>query len=144
MESFAELLKDLGTRNSILSSPYDTAWIARLKNIEPEISNMALEWICKNQLADGSWGAEFPMYYHDRVICTLSSMIALRHWGRRQQDKVQIEKGLVALDDIIAGAEKGLRNDFNGATVGFEVIIPTLIAEAEQLGNNKRNKSWAA
>ncbi len=140
MESFAELLKELGTRNSILSSPYDTAWIARLKNIEPEISNMALEWICKNQLVDGSWGAEFPIYYHDRVICTLSSMIALRYWGRRQQDKLQIEKGRIALDNIIDGAEKELRNNFNRSTVGFEVIIPTLIAEAEQLGIIKQQK----
>src|SRR5690242_14706318 len=107
METFVELLKDLGASNTISSSPYDTAWIARLKNIEPEMSNMALEWICKNQLPDGSWGASFPMYYHDRVICTLSSMIALKYWGRRQQDKLQIENGLIALDNIIAGAEKG-------------------------------------
>ena len=55
MESFIELLKNLGTSNTISSSSYDTAWIARLKNIEPEISNRALEWICENQLADGSW-----------------------------------------------------------------------------------------
>ncbi len=140
MENFTELLKKLGEKNTISSSPYDTAWIARLKNIEPETSNLALEWICDNQLADGSWGAGFPMYYHDRVICTLSSMLALKYWGRRYEDKLRVEKGLVALDHIIEGAEKGLQDDFSGATVGFEVIVPLLIAEAEQLGIIKQQK----
>jgi halimadienyl-diphosphate synthase len=134
METFVELLKMLGTGNYMSNTPYDTAWIARLKEVDSTLSNEALSWICDHQLRDGSWGASFPFYYHDRVICTLSSMIALTYRGRRQQDKLQIQKGLDALDQITAGATKGLQLDSSGATVGFELIVPTLVAEAEQLG----------
>jgi halimadienyl-diphosphate synthase len=45
-----------------------------------------------------------------------------------------VERGLLALEKIIEGANVGLPADSNGATVGFEMIVPTLIAEAEQLG----------
>ena len=74
------------------------------------------------------------MYYHDRVICTLAAMIALSYRGRREHDKVQIEKGKLALERIVGGATQGLQSDPNGATVGFEMIAPTLAAEAEKLG----------
>jgi halimadienyl-diphosphate synthase len=134
MESFVDLLKMVGTGNYMSNTPYDTAWIARLKEVDSELSDQALSWICEHQLNDGSWGANFPFYYHDRVICTLSSMIALTYRGRRAQDKLQIQKGLEALEHITAGATKGLLLDTSGATVGFELIVPTLVAEAEQLG----------
>jgi halimadienyl-diphosphate synthase len=116
------------------STSYDTAWVARMSEIEPELSNMALHWLCENQLPDGSWGTNQPMYYHDRVVCTLSAMIALTYRGRRAQDKAQIQKGLEALSAITEGATMGLRADPKGASVGFEVITPTLVAEAERLG----------
>lgn len=134
METFVDLLKMVGTGNYMSNTPYDTAWIARLKEVDSQLSDHALSWICEHQLSDGSWGANFPFYYHDRVICTLSAMIALTYRGRRAQDKLQIQKGLTALDQITAGATKGLLLDSSGATVGFELIVPTLVAEAEQLG----------
>jgi len=74
------------------------------------------------------------MYYHDRVLCTLAAMIALTYRGRRGHDKVQIENGKLALERIVGGATQGLQADPNGATVGFEMIAPTLAAEAEKLG----------
>ena len=113
---------------------YDTAWVARLDGVEQELSNRALAWLSENQLPDGSWGAAKPFYYHDRVISTLAAMIALTRSGRRTHDKLQVERGLLALEKIIEGANVGLPADSNGATVGFEMIVPTLIAEAEQLG----------
>ncbi len=140
METFVELLQKVGTGNNISSTSYDTAWIARLKDINANLGNHALEWVCENQHEDGSWGAVFPYYYHDRVICTLSAMIALTYKGRRQEDKLRIQRGLEALDRITAGATQGLQLDPNGATVGFEVITPTLVAEAEQLGIIKQQK----
>ncbi len=83
MQTFLELLKDFGRNDLALSNtPYDSAWVARLKDVDAEMSNLALEWICEHQLADGSWGASFPFYYHDRVVCTLASMIALTYRGR--------------------------------------------------------------
>ena len=116
------------------NTAYDTAWIARIGDIAPNMSNAALSWLSKNQLSDGSWGAKDILYYHDRIICTLAAMIALTYRGKRMQDKVQIENGLIALGKITSQATHGLAGDLNGATVGFEVIVPTLVAEAEKLG----------
>ena len=133
MRSPLEILESLKS-GSATSTVYDTAWVARLKEIDPKMSLQALSWVCEHQLPDGSWGANEPFYYHDRVVCTLSAMIALTYLGRRNQDKVQIERGLIALERISAGATRGLSADPNGATVGFEMIAPTLVSEAERLG----------
>jgi halimadienyl-diphosphate synthase len=123
------------------STAYDTAWGARLGEIDWDISSQSLSWLAENQLPDGSWGAPAPMYYHDRVICTLAAMIALSTRGRRGHDKAQIELGKQALERIVGGATQGLQSDPNGATVGFEMIAPTLTAEAHKLGiiKNQRN-----
>jgi halimadienyl-diphosphate synthase len=120
------------------STAYDTAWVARLGEIDWALSSHALAWLAEHQLHDGSWGAAAPMYYHDRVLCTLAAMIALTYRGRRGSDKAQIENGKLALERIVSGATQGLQADPNGATVGFEMIAPTLTAEAEKLGIIKR------
>ena len=133
MDEIYELLKQIGP-GRMSSTAYDTAWVARLGDIDPVLSNRAMEWICENQLEDGSWGAQDIFYYHDRVICTLAAMIALTYRGRRMHDKAQIDRGLDALEKITAGATQGLASDPNGATVGFEMIAPTLVMEAEKLG----------
>ena len=131
----AEVLELLGKAGSgsMASLAYDTAWVARLTEVDQELSNRALDWISANQLSDGSWGADKPFYYHDRVISTLAAMIALNR-GRRRSDRTQIERGQVALERITGGATSGLQSDPNGATVGFEMIAPTLAAEAQELG----------
>jgi len=133
MDNFQELLKKLGT-GYVSNTAYDTAWVARLIDYDPDMSNQALEWLCANQLSDGSWGVEQPNYYHDRVICTLAAMIALTYRGRRARDKVQIERGLIALDRITESATRELMHETFPATVGFEVIVPTLVHQAEELG----------
>ncbi|MGZ9166154.1 MAG: type B diterpene cyclase [Anaerolineales bacterium] len=120
------------------STAYDTAWTARLGEVDWSLSSHSLAWLAENQLPDGSWGAAAPLYHHDRVLCTLAAMIALTYRGRRGQDKVQIEKGRLALERIVGGATQGLQSDPNGATVGFEMIAPTLAAEAERMGIIKR------
>ena len=51
-----ELLKQLGP-GKMSATAYDTAWVARLGDIDSAMSINALEWICENQLIDGSWGA---------------------------------------------------------------------------------------
>lgn len=133
MHTTLEILSSLRAGNAT-GTVYDTAWVARLREINPEMSLQALSWVCEHQLPDGSWGAAEPFYYHDRVVCTLSAMIALNYLGRRAQDKLRIERGLVALEKISSGATGGLKADPNGATVGFEMIAPTLVSEAERLG----------
>lgn len=137
MDRFHQILKNIGAGQTGATA-YDTAWIARLVDIDPDLSNQAVQWICENQLRDGSWGAEHPSYYHDRVISTLSAMIVLNYRGRRSQDRTQIDRGLMALEHITSGATRGLAADPNGATVGFEMIVPALVEEAERLGIIKR------
>jgi halimadienyl-diphosphate synthase len=118
----------------MLETAYDTAWAARLHLYDDDLSNRALAWIIENQLPDGSWGAQAPYYYHDRVICTLAAMTMLAKRGRRASDHRQVCEGVSALERISAGATQGLLRDPNGSTVGFEMIAPTLVSEAEQLG----------
>ena len=132
-ELIEQLLQEIGP-GKMSNVAYDTAWVARLGDIDWELSSQALDWLVEHQLQDGSWGAQEPFYYHDRVISTLAAMIALTHRGRRAHDKEQIERGLLALERITSGATQGLRSDPNGATIGFEMIAPTLVAEAEKLG----------
>ena len=129
----AKLIDEIGPGH-MGSTAYDTAWAARLGEIDWDISSKSLSWLAENQLPDGSWGALAPMYYHDRVLCTLAAMIALTYRGRRGHDKVQIENGRLALERIVGGATQGLQADPNGATVGFEMIAPILAGEAEKLG----------
>ena len=132
-EQIHQVIKEMGP-GTISTTAYDTAWVARLGEIDWELSSQALNWLCENQLSDGSWGASNVFYYHDRVISTLAAMISLTRRGRRKHDTKQVENGLLALERIISGATRGLMADANGATVGFEMIVPTLVAEAERLG----------
>jgi halimadienyl-diphosphate synthase len=134
MKALIEKLIDEIGPGHMDSTAYDTAWAARLGEIDWNLSSHGLAWLVENQLPDGSWGARAPFYHHDRVICTLAAMIALSYRGRRGQDKVQVENGKFALERIVGGATEGLQADPNGATIGFEMIAPTLAAEAEKLG----------
>ena len=85
-EEVRKLLQKIGP-GQMMNTAYDTAWIARLGEIGEPIGELALEWLRENQLPDGSWGAEEPLYYHDRVICTLAAMNALARRGRVQDRK---------------------------------------------------------
>jgi halimadienyl-diphosphate synthase len=128
-----ELLLQIGP-GKMSEVAYDTAWVARLGEIDWELSSRALAWLNEHQLRDGSWGAQKPFYYHDRLVSTLAAMIALTYRGRRSQDRAQIERGLFALEKIIDNASLQLQTEQDAATVGFEMIAPTLVAEAERLG----------
>lgn len=134
-----ELLNQIGS-SDMVTTAYDTAWVARLREIETELSLPAIEWLCNNQLHDGSWGTEQSYYYYDRVISTLSAMIALTYSGKRSSDKKHIERGLLALEKITDFATKGLSLSKNGPSIGFEMIVPTLVTEAESLGLIKQQK----
>ena len=136
-ELITKLIDEIGPGH-MGSTAYDTAWTARLGEVDWGLSSRCLAWLSEHQLPDGTWGAAAPMYYHDRVLCTLAAMIALTYRGRRGQDRLQIEKGRLALERIVGGATQGLQADPNGATVGFEMIAPTLATEAERLGIIKR------
>lgn len=131
--SFQQLLRDAGP-GRMASTAYDTAWVARIGDLNKPLSETALEWLCEHQLPDGSWGAKEVFYYHDRVICTLAALIALTRCDSTEHKRQQIERGKYALEWIVNGATQGLSADPSGATIGFELIIPTLLAEAVELG----------
>ncbi|PWH13620.1 MAG: cyclase [Anaerolineae bacterium] len=132
-QKYLQVVSQLG-QSKITPSPYDTAWTARLGEMDSPLSLQALQWISENQLADGTWGAAAPYYYHDRMICTLAAITTLAKHGRRNRDRKQIERGQSALESLTQFATKGLTADPAGVTIGFEMLMPTLLAEAESLG----------
>lgn len=92
IEYIRTLLKTTGD-GRISVSPYDTAWVALIKDLQgrdaPEFPS-SLEWIIQNQLADGSWGdAEFFCVY-DRLVNTIACVVALRSWNVHAQ---KVERG---------------------------------------------------
>lgn len=127
--SFCQLLGDIGPDSRISASPYDTAWLARLGDMDRTLSDGALAWLREHQLPDGSWGAPQPRYHHERLICTLAAMIALARQSCAG-DRTRWQRAQSALE----AATRGLLDDPAGATIGFEMIVPTLLAEAEALG----------
>jgi halimadienyl-diphosphate synthase len=128
------LLKEIGP-GRMNNTAYDTAWLARLGEIGVPMGEQALEWLRSHQLEDGSWGAKQPYYYHDRVICTLAAMNTLARRGR-VQDRVRLRQAEAALGT----ATGGLSSDPAGETVGFELIVPTLLAEAKAIGGIHREE----
>lgn len=121
------LLLTMGAGTEISASAYDTAWIARLKPVDETLSATALTWLRENQLPDGSWGAVHPVYFHDRVICTLSALIALAMYGDAN-DRKRIANGRQALEKWWGG----LQHDLSGETIAFEMLVPTLLEEAHR------------
>lgn len=123
-----KLLNEIGTGN-MMSTAYDTAWVARLVELGEPIGQQALEWLREYQLPDGTWGAAQPHYYHDRLISTLAAMGALGKWGTNG-DHHRLQRAKLGMDISV----RGLRADPTGETVGFEMIAPSLLAEVNALG----------
>lgn len=129
----AQLLKDMGP-GQMTSAAYDTAWVARLAKLGEPRGIAALAWLRENQLADGTWGAESPKYYHDRLVCTLAAAIALTTNGI-PGDLERVDRAKIALETIIADLAREGTID----TIGFEMIVPTLFSEAASLGIIQRH-----
>lgn len=121
------LLKTIG-QGYMMSTAYDTAWVAQLTEIDEALGSSAIQWLRENQLADGSWGASTPRYFHDRLICTLAAAIALSKYGN-QTDTHRIEQAKIALETSV----RQLASQTAIETIGFEMIIPTLWDEAVAL-----------
>jgi halimadienyl-diphosphate synthase len=124
----ADLMSEMGNGRTT-NTAYDTAWVARLHQQGEPMAAAALDWLRDNQLPDGSWGAPFPRYHHDRAISTLVALLALAE-AEVENDIPRIEKGLKALADHMTMLEL----DTAGETIGFEMLLPTLISEAAQMG----------
>ena len=132
---FYNLLKSIGS-GLTSATAYDTAWAARLHAVAPELAQSAVKWLRSHQLSDGSWGTDKFVYHHERVICTLISIIALAENGCAE-DAVRIRTGAAAIDHHLAH----LVNDKSGETIAFEMLFPTLMMRAKQLRIVPRGKT---
>jgi halimadienyl-diphosphate synthase len=87
-----------------------------------------IDWLIAHQQPDGSWGGSIR-YYHDRILCTLTAIIALRNNGEAPVVRNAIMRG----EKYIWHNLHRLRHD-PFELVGFELILPTLLIEALDLG----------
>lgn len=127
-EEIKNLLKTLTLGYTRVSSTaYDTTWLARLVTKYPNQGfEAALEWIRDNQHFDGSWGSPI-FHYHERIVSTLAAIVALKTINAGDEDR-------------IAAGQRFIWQNFNRLhydahdTIGFPVIIVSLINEAQALG----------
>jgi halimadienyl-diphosphate synthase len=113
----------------IQPTDYDTCWAARLTNPDGTLAYPdLLRQLLERQHPDGSWGSTIP-YVHDRLLTTLAIVLLLARFGRRHQDRVQRLAG----ERYISQHARELRYEAH-RTVGFEMILPTLLSEAGELG----------
>lgn len=111
------------------ATDYDTSWAARLRDESgglayPEL----LQGLVERQHPDGSWGGRIP-YGYDRLLTTLSVVILLARFGDRRRD----EEARLAGERYVWRQVGRLDHSAN-PTVGFEMILPTLLREGEGLG----------
>jgi hypothetical protein len=111
-------------------SPYDIAWLARLRS---DVDGHArwpdlIDWLLEHQHGDGSWGGRI-VYYHERIVCTLVAAIALHQNAYHPRARKAVQR-----------AERYLWHHLHllksdpFELVGFELIFPTLLQEAQRLG----------
>jgi halimadienyl-diphosphate synthase len=124
-----ELVRNLQQRMG--PSPYDIGWMARLRAPDgsPRWPDL-IDWLLDNQHADGSWGGEI-VYYHDRIISTLSALIALKRNGFNRSAQDAVRRG----EQYIWQHLHLLAHD-PFELVGFELLLPTLLVEAQLLELN--------
>jgi len=125
-----QLLNELD-QTAMSNTAYDTAWVARVPSAIDSSTPAfpkALNWLRRNQYPNGSWGAKIE-YYHDLVISTLAAIIALA----RQRDDPQDAKAIRHGENFVRRNIQNLHRD-PYETVGFELILPTLLQEAQRLG----------
>ncbi len=113
-------------------SAYDIAWLARLDQSGRGEARWPglIDWLLENQLADGSWGGTV-VYYHDRIISTLAALIALHTYRHDPRTPCAIQRAERYLWQHLHLLR---RDPFE--LVGFELLLPTLLQEAQSLGLN--------
>ncbi|MGD2248623.1 MAG: hypothetical protein PVF58_09470 [Candidatus Methanofastidiosia archaeon] len=111
----------------ISSSAYDTAWVARVTNDDgTPVFPECIKWIINNQHPDGSWGSEI-LNYHDRIISTLSAIMALKEIGKTRYT-LRIQKGESYIWENIHKVDQDTCK-----LVGSELLLPSLMEQAESL-----------
>jgi halimadienyl-diphosphate synthase len=110
------------------TADYDTCWAARLTNEDGRLAYpYLLDELLGRQHPDGSWGSREP-YGYDRLLTTLAVVLLLARSGGRQRDKEQRLAGQRYIWQQAAELDLGVH-----PTVGFEMIVPTLLNEGREL-----------
>lgn len=116
------------------ASPYDIAWMARLEGGDGSPKWPAfLDWLLANQYEDGSWGSDI-VYYHDRVLCTITAVTTLNRYNHHPQAAQAIQKA----EQYLWHHLHWLHSD-PADLAGFELLFPTLLTEATVAGLNVPN-----
>lgn len=134
---WGELLDGLGT-SAMAPVAYDTAWVARLRtaNRRRALYPAALVWLTSQQGSDGSWGAEVS-WPADRLAATLAAVVALAEAerdGLRRPPQGALAAGLRFVTGALAALRHGPPGALAADTVGFELVLPPLLAEARAYG----------
>lgn len=114
---------------SLTPSIYDTAQLLRYH--PPGDPRPALDWLLRQQHADGGWGPEvFPLARH---VPTLAAVLALRGNSDTRESRAAVERGLEFLRRTAeAWAIDGPLPD--DIPVAAELILPQLLDEATAVG----------
>ena len=121
-QAFIDHLHKMTCRPSHIStSAYDTGWLAWLY---PE----AKDWLIETQRADGSWGSDL-VYYHDRVIATLSAINAIAATSDNKHELERVERGIRYLEKALPRLCEDVEE-----TTAFELLLPQLVQIGRELG----------
>ena len=113
------------------STDYDTSWAAQLVEEDGSLAYPdLLPSLMDRQQPDGGWGSRVS-HGHDRLLTTLSIVLLLARFGHRRRDKEQRAAG----ERYVWKQASELDHD-GQATVGFELILPTLLKRGQHLGLN--------
>lgn len=127
-------LLSAGSDDSVASGAYPTARVARLRTGRVPLFPEAADWLLAHQWPDGSWGGRIPSP-HDRTACTLAAVVAL---AERQAHELPdpdpaTARAVAAGCGYLARSGGDWRGD-EAKTLGFDLVVPALVAEARQLG----------
>ena len=115
----------------IQPTDYDTCWMARLTETDGSLAYPdLLDSLMNRQHPDGSWGSQVP-YIHDRLLTTLAIVLLLARSGNRRRDLEKRRAG-----ERYIWRHAGLLHYDAHKTIGFEMILPTLLSEGQELGLN--------
>ena len=118
---------DEGLMNGVA---YDTAWVARVRNKQGKsVFPECVKWLLENQKPDGSWGS-CVNNVQDRVLSTLVALITLA-----ETDRERFRERIKCGESYIWNHIDELGNEYR-RLAGIELILPTLMKEAEELDLN--------
>jgi halimadienyl-diphosphate synthase len=120
-----------GMRDGAMSeSAYDTALVSALRSPRDPAQlafPASLGWLRQFQHDDGSWGGRIPTA-HDRLVSTLAALVRLAD--------LREDWAVLAVRQAIAWVwhHAGDWLDDPHETIAFELLVPRLLDEAQQLG----------